>query len=301
MSEELASHAPALRAVAYRLVGDFPLAEDIAQETLLRALSHPPPDPDRPWRPWLVRVATRLSLDQLRRRRVRGWHGPWLPTPVSVEAVDLDEPGPEARYGARESASMAFLVALERLTPRGRAVLVMRDVLGWSAAETATALGMSEGNVKVTLLRSRRLLVGYDRHRSPERGAAAGEALGRFLMAVGGGDDAALLTLLHEDAVGISDGGGEFFAAGVPLVGRERVARVWMALAAKNAGKGIEVEILELNGLPAALLTLREPAHRVAARQIITVDVDEAGQILSIFAVLASVKLRSISQNRRGA
>lgn len=293
MTEDLASHAPALRAVAYRLLGDFPLAEDVAQETLLRAIERPPMDTDRPWRPWLLRVATRLSLDQLRRRRARGWRGPWLPTPVPIDMVDLGEPGPEARYQARESASMAFLVALEQLTPRARAVLVMRDVLGWSAAETAEALGMREGNVKVTLLRARRALDGFERHRTADRGAA-GEALGRFLVAVSTGDDAALRALLHADVVGLSDGGGEFFAAGVPLVGAEKVARVWIALAAKNAAKQVDVAFMEVNGLPAALVTLTGPGRRVAERQVITVDLDAEGRVIAVFAVLATAKLRAI-------
>lgn len=290
MNTELASHGPALRAVAYRLVGDFPLAEDIAQETLLRALRRPPADLSRPLRPWLVRVATRLSLDQLRRRRARGWHGPWLPTPVEIEAVDL-EPDPEARYGARESASLAFLAALERLTPRARAVLVMRDVLGWNVAETAEALGMREGNVKVTLARARRALDGYDRHRAPAREGAATEALMGFLAALSTGDDGALRALMHEEVVAISDGGGEFFAAGVPLLGPERVARAWSALARKNSAKRVEVELRQLNGLTCALVRLIEPGRKVAERQVIAVDVGPDGRIVRVFSVLATAKL----------
>src|SRR5262245_9047629 len=72
-----------LLALCYRLTGTAADAEEIVQETFARALERPPPDTGRPWRPWLVRVAVRLCLDALRRRRRRRPIGPWLPGPVA--------------------------------------------------------------------------------------------------------------------------------------------------------------------------------------------------------------------------
>ena len=76
-----------------------------------------------------------------------------------------ESPDPEARYGLVESVTFAFLLALEALGPRQRAVLLLRDVLGYSARETADLIGASEGNVRVLHLRARHALEAYDRSR----------------------------------------------------------------------------------------------------------------------------------------
>ena len=101
-----------------------------------------------------------LARDALRRRKRRLYVGPWLPSPV--ETGDLEDPGAEpalgtdARYDLRESASYAFLVALEALTAQQRAVLLLRDVLDYSVRETAQAPALSGGpNVKTTHHRAR--------------------------------------------------------------------------------------------------------------------------------------------------
>ena len=139
---------PFLWSLAYRLTGCAADADDVVQEVFVRALERPPADTARPWRPWLVRVLMNLGRDLLRQRRRRGYVGPWLPSPVatgdgdeppSFDPPDL-QPGPGARYDLLESASLAFLLALETLTPAQRAVLLLRDVLDYSVRETADAL-----------------------------------------------------------------------------------------------------------------------------------------------------------------
>ena len=129
--------------MSYRLTGSVEDAEEIVQDTFTRAIERPPPRTDKPWRPWLVRVAVNLSLDALRRRKRRRYPGPWLPVPLSEsEALEplqrrVAEPaeGPEARYALRESATFAFLAALEALSPRQRAVLLLAEVFEYSARE----------------------------------------------------------------------------------------------------------------------------------------------------------------------
>jgi len=146
------------------------------QETFVRALERPPADLDGTLRPWLVRVAMNLGLDVLRSRRRRRYIGPWLPTPV--ESTDEDalpsfEPliagggTTEGRYDLLESVSMAFLVALETLTPRQRAALLLRDVFDYSVEETARALAMTVANVKTTHHRARHAMRAYDAVRTP--------------------------------------------------------------------------------------------------------------------------------------
>ena len=141
MLEELfAAQRPRLWGLAYRLTGSGADAEDVVQESFARLLERPPAE-GQPPRPWLVRVAVNLSIDALRRRRRRAYPGPWLPAPAERSDEDwLDSfasPAPDAslRYDLLESASYASLVALEALTPRERAVLLLRDALGCPALQ----------------------------------------------------------------------------------------------------------------------------------------------------------------------
>ena len=158
--------------LCYRMTGNAADADDLVQETFVRALDRPPARIDEPWRPWLVRVAMNLARDVLRRRRRSPYRGNWLPSPVETSAEDVPPAyevpegsgsPTEGRYELLESVSFAFLLALEALTPSQRAVLLLRDVFDYAVRETADALGMSEANVKVTHHRVMRLFFGLNR------------------------------------------------------------------------------------------------------------------------------------------
>src|SRR5499427_709758 len=157
--------------LCYRMTGNAADADDLAQETFVRAWERPPARTDEPWRPWLVRVAMNLSRDLLRRRKRRHYEGPWLPSPIETgdeAATPADKPpfdelahergDPAARYDMLESVSFAFPLALEALTPAQRAALLLRDVFDYSVKETAEALGMSEPNIKTAHHRARRTM-----------------------------------------------------------------------------------------------------------------------------------------------
>src|SRR5690606_20054775 len=116
--EPLEAHRKAVFGLCYRMTGSAADAEDLVQETWCRALERPPADRDAPLRPWLFTVATNLCVDALRKRKRERYFGPWLPSPVESERLDDVEPSPEARYTALESASAAFLLALEALDPK---------------------------------------------------------------------------------------------------------------------------------------------------------------------------------------
>src|SRR5205085_1091374 len=157
LADVFGEHRRFLWGLCYRLTGSAADADDLVQETFVRAIERPPERTDEPWRPWLVRVALNLGRDLLRRRRRRGYVGPWLPSPIetgdevsppSVEPVIAPGHTMEGRYDLLESVSYAFLVALEALTPLQRAVLLLRDVFDYTVAETVDALGSSEANVK---------------------------------------------------------------------------------------------------------------------------------------------------------
>src|SRR5262249_29549965 len=155
----------------------------------------------------------------------------------------------EARYDLLESVSLVFLLALEALTPRQRAVLLLRDVLDYSVEETAAALGLSEPNVKTTHHRARRALAPYEEARcrpTGEIGERAGDVLKRFVSALTSGDAAAVESLLAADVRALSDGGGEFQAALNPVIGRDRVVRLFLGLMRHTPAGGVRAAIRTL-------------------------------------------------------
>lgn len=289
--------------LAYRLTGDAEDAEDAVQEAFARLLAAPIDAPADELGRWLARVTTNLGIDALRRRRRRAYVGPWLPSPVEIPETDplalhaSDAPDPERRYDLAESASYAFLLALEALTPRQRAALLLRDVLGHSARETARRIGTSEGSVRVLHLRARRALAAYDEARSiptPELRARHQAALQRFLDCLQAQDARGLETLLAEGVETVTDAAGEYTALTTPLAGRERVARLYLMAALHRQAGGTRQEIRLVNGLPAALITLLAPVRRQAPRSLLRCELDEAGRIRLVHAVLAPRKLRAL-------
>lgn len=289
--------------LAYRLTGSVEDAEDAVQEAFARLVTTPldasPEDLGR----WLARVTTNLGIDALRRRRRGAYAGPWLPAPVEtsepdpLERLASEAPDPERRYGLAESATYAFLLALEALTPRQRAALLLRDVLGHSARETADCLGASEGSVRVLHLRARRALVAYDEARcvpTPELRARHQAALQRFLDCLQAQDARGLEALLVEGVETVTDAAGEFTALATPLAGREKVARLYLMAALHRQAGGTHQELRLVNGLPAALITLYAPVRRQAPRSLLRCELDAEGRIRLVHAVLAPRKLRAL-------
>jgi RNA polymerase sigma-70 factor (TIGR02960 family) len=207
----------------YRIVGSVQDAEDLLQETLLAAWRGLERFEGRTSvRAWLYRIATNRCLNALRDRGRRPREVPlmvdppeptrrtepiWLePYPdVLLEGVPDGSPGPESRYETKEAIALAFVAALQHLPPRQRAVLVLRDVLGFRTAETADMLDSSEASVKGALQRARatleaRLSAG-DRERAPlPHSPRERELVGRFADAVEGGDIERIVSLLTDDA-----------------------------------------------------------------------------------------------------
>jgi RNA polymerase sigma-70 factor (ECF subfamily) len=208
----------------YRLLGSFHDAEDLVQETFLRAFRRLAGFEGRSsLRAWLYRIATNACLDALERRPRRilpadlatpadpaadvapaaeiAWLEPYPDSLLDeLEAADGD---PYRRAVSRETIEIAFLAAIQRLTPRQRAALVLRDVLGWSSAEVAAALGSSVAAANSALQRARETL----RLRLPDGppdAASASEAerdlVARYVAAWEAADVARLAALLAEDA-----------------------------------------------------------------------------------------------------
>lgn len=290
--------------LCYRMTGNAADADDLVQETFVRAIEKPPRHTNEPLRPWLMRVAMNLSRDLLRRRRRQRYVGPWLPSPVptdeespaSYEPPAPTEDSPVARYDLKESVSFAFLLALEALSPSQRAVLLLRDVFDYSTSDTAEALDISETNVKVLLLRARRKMKEYDKQRSMNsavREQATSRALEQFLLYLGSRDAAGLERLLAEDVVNLSDGGGEVNAALRPIVGRSKVLRLILGLAKKSLVNP-RFSVRRLNALPSIIVEDVPTRSTAASTYTIHFDVNDQGQIRGLYAVLAPSKLTAV-------
>lgn len=202
-------HRHELRVHCYRMLGSFTDAEDLVQETLLRAWRKRDGFEGRStFKAWLYRIATNACLDALdspaRKRELTAAPAPmaeisWLePFPDRL----LDEPGAAAE--GRETIELAFLAAIQHLPPRQRAVLITRDVLGWPAAETAKTLEMSVPSVKSALQRGRATMREHLPEKRSEWGGRASaeerEVLRRYVEANERSDLSALTELLREDA-----------------------------------------------------------------------------------------------------
>ena len=205
----------------YRILGSVQDAEDLLQETLLAAWRGLEGFEGRAsLRAWLYRIATNRCLNALRdseRRPVEvpaGWPEPtrlgeplWLePYPdVMLDGIADAAPGPEARFETKEAVALAFVTGLQHLPPRQRAVLVLRDVLGFQASEVASMLDSSDASVTSALQRARATLearMPANRERAPlPHSARERELLAQFAEAFENGDVDGVVALLTDDAL----------------------------------------------------------------------------------------------------
>lgn len=248
-------HRALLRLHCYRMLGSSHDSDDMVQETLARALrsQHTLTDPSRA-RAWLYRIATNVCIDELakRPRRARGPElgppaDPDSPPAAATRELDWIEPMPSAwlsgstepcrpdtEYTVKESVALAFVAALQVLTPAQRAVLLLRDVVGLSAAETAEALACSVGSANSTLHRARVALeerVGPRGDWTPEEQPVDRALLERYVRAWEQGDLAAIIATLHED-VTLSMPPSPTWLRGRAAVGRFFTHRVREAVSA---------------------------------------------------------------------
>ena len=271
-----------VRLHCYRMVGSPQEAEDLVQETFLRAWrSFDSFEGRGPLRAWLYRIATNVCLNSLTSRKnaqrfLPDQHSPpseqmpdgapatdipWLaPYPDSLLVGIADErPNPAARYETLESVQLAFLALIQQLSPRQRAALLLCDVLGWSAAETASLLGGSPASINSVLQRTRATLS----ERYPEgrpRGAAAPDQsqrtlLDRYVRAWEGTDLEGFVSLLKEDAIYAMPPWRQWYR------GRESIraffSKVWQSYG------GFRLTAIRANGQPAFALYSCKPGEAI--------------------------------------
>ena len=233
---------PLLFGIAYRMLGSAADAEDVVQDASIRWLRRNDGAVESV-RAYLVTIVTRLCLDQLNSARATRvtYAGPWLPEPVVVEE--------EAAAEQADSLSLAFLVLLEELTPLERAAYLLHDIFGYSFEEVARSLGRSPAACRQLGSRARSRI--GERRQRFDADLRQGRALtDRFLVACTTGDLSGLLSMLSDDVVVWTDGGGKVRAAMRPVVGPYRSSRFLLNVAKRVHGLP---RAAVLNGQPATI------------------------------------------------
>ena len=294
-------HRRQLQVHCYRILGSAQDAEDALQETLLAAWQDIGAFEGRASiRTWLYRIATNRSLNALRSARRRpqtDWPPPGLnpPEPTRLGEVAWLEPypdsllggladrapGPEARYEATEAISLAFITALQLLPPRQRAVLILRDVLGFHASEAADILDTTEDSVTSALKRARATLQrrlppsGQREPPPPPDSAAERELITLLTRAYETGAVEDLVALLVDDVL--------LTMPPIPLEyqGREVVAR-FLTEVVFRPGSTFRLVATRANGQPAFGMYVRDPQAKVAHANGVMVFALAGGQICAM-------------------
>jgi RNA polymerase sigma-70 factor (ECF subfamily) len=274
--DEFERHRPWLVGLAYRMLSSSAEAEDAVQDAWLRWRSADTAA-IKDARAWLSTAIVRLCIDRLKSARARRetYPGTWLPEPVlTTTPLDL------------ESIQFGFLLLLERLDPKERAVFLLHQVFDYSHAEIGEVLEISEPASRQALHRAKKHIAA-NRPRFAASREAHERLLSAFVAAVSQGDVDAISRLIAEDVVLQGDHAENVRGAILrPIVGRDRVARFFANQVAKMPSRSaLEVEISDVNGWPA--LVGRDSG---AVAFVINIETDGA-QITTIRSVLNPQKL----------
>jgi len=286
-----AAHRRELKLHCYRMLGSLHEADDLVQDTFLRAWrGRSDFDGRGSVRGWLYAIATNSCLNALKARsRAKrilqqpgrppslgpATGGPaaevaWLEPYPDAELPDLvdGEPGPEARYEAREAVQLAFLAAIQVLPPRQRAALLLCDVLGWSSIETAQLLGGSTASINSAMQRARATLAArYPQGRPPHRSQPnpeEGRLLERYMQAWQAANFDSFIALLREDATYHMPPWQEWYQGRAAI--RAFFATVWSNFA------GYRAVAVGANAQPAVAIYARshdDPAWRAHSLHVI--------------------------------
>jgi RNA polymerase sigma-70 factor, ECF subfamily len=296
-AEQLEQYRRELVGYCYRMLGSIYEAEDAVQDTMLRAWRALPRFEDRAGvRPWLYRIATNVCIDMLKGRSRRAL--PMDVAPVAAGELRRGDARPEAtwiqpapdslvlpsdrdpaeRAVSRESVRLAFIAALQHLAPRQRAVLILRDVLRWRAAEVATLLETSADAVNSALRRARAALADIDRDTAPSRPSTGDrEVLAAYIDAFERNDIDALVALLRDDAI------LEMPPFELWMRGPEYIRR-WL-VAADALGQELLTPVDANGSLAVAVYRPRDPGSPPTAFSIQVLDIGD-GRISAIHVFL---------------
>ena len=288
---------PLMFAIAYRMLGSVAEAEDIVQEAFLRyhrviSQGGGPGGTVKPESPkaYLSAVTTRLCIDHARSARVRRetYVGQWLPEPVLTDLPAPGGPDPAALAEQADTMSMTFLLLLERLSPVERAVFLLHDVFSYGYDEIAAIVGRSADACRQLGYRARKHVAAGQRRFEASRRKSA-ELAERFFAAMSAGDLDGLVSMLAADAVVVGDAGTTKPNWPRPIVGRDRIGRLFAALGTQLRQAGGRIQLAGVNGGPGALLLA--PDGRLIA--VMALEVAD-GQVSGARSVINRDKLRHL-------
>ena len=291
--EEFEHYRVLLFSIAYRMTGSASDAEDLVQETYLRYQASASQEIVS-LKAYLTTIITHLALDYLKSARVarEQYIGAWLPEPLLTSE---DGGFPLADLEQQEALSLAFLRLLEALSPPERAVFLLHEVFDYPFSEIGSMLEKSPANCRQIFHRARQALQDKRARFEPEPQSQR-QLLFSFLSASQAGDMAALTSLLAQDAISWSDGGGKVQTNLKPLYGKLAVARFWLSVTRKNQ-RPLTETLAEINGSPAILLWGEGRLAGVISLRLCAVGIQE------IYALLNPEKLaylqKQLSSSKR--
>jgi RNA polymerase sigma-70 factor (ECF subfamily) len=274
--------------IAYRMLGSRSEAEDAVQDVYLK-WHQADPQVVRSSEAFLVSLTTRTCIDRLRRLKAQRseYFGPWLPEPLH----EADYASPQARVELADDISIAFLSLLEKLSPQERAAFLLREVFDFEYREIAQMLGKSEAACRQMHARARERLRS-DRPRFQVSEAAHRRLLEKFARAAELGDRAELMRLFAEEATFSADGGGKGRAVFKVLYGRDRISRLFLAVANRvgKLGGRLTHEHVRINGQPGLLRFFNGALHSAVVFET------DGHQILAAYAIANPEKLEGFKR-----
>lgn len=274
--------------LAYGMLGRVAPAEDAVQEAYLRWQKQDVKQIHSP-KAFLSTIVSRICLDEIKsaRNRKEQYIGPDLPEPILMSERET----PEEKMELAESLSMALLVVLDQLTPVQRAVFILREVFDYDYASVAEMINKSESHCRKIAQRARDQ-IREGKPRFERRVTGQHKLVTTFIEAVlDRGDLSEIESMLAEEAVLYSDGGGKVTAARKPVAGAGKIAKFLVGIQKQAPAEDKWwIEFRDINGEPGMLLWLEGEIYNVWSFHI------EGNKIQSIYVVLNPEKLEPLKK-----
>jgi len=258
-NEDYHQFKPLLLSIGYRMLGSIVEAEDIVQETFLKAYQINEQQIDNK-KAYLCKMVTNRSLDVLKsaRHRREQYVGPWNPEPLLLEKTDYSDPSEILLQ--KEGLSIAYLRMMEHLAPDERAVLLLKQVFDFSYLEIANMIEKKEENCRKIFSRAKQKIsrvegesLNYEENKS---------IVNRFIQAFTMQNTEALLELISENVTLYSDGGGKVKAAVRPIVSLSNVLALLNGII-KKAEEDFYFEVKNVNGQPAIVIYMNNTIYSI--------------------------------------
>ncbi|MGG1517565.1 RNA polymerase sigma-70 factor [Paenibacillus oryzisoli] len=288
-------YKPLVFSLAYRMLGSVMDAEDVVQETFLYINQQMQTGTDiRTPKAYLCKIATNKCIDKLRAASAKRetYVGPWLPEPLLTEAAT-----PDGAFSHKESLGTAYLLLLQQLSWGERAVFVLREVLQYEYDEIADIVGKSPANTRQIFHRAKKAISGQAasgeagegaERQAPPPSQTTAQVVEQFVQALASGNVGRLLSMMKQDAVLYSDGGGKVQAAVRPILGAERILAFMNGVLAK-VPEGYRFLLEMVNGQLGITGYIHEVPYHVVTFHI------EQDRIEEIYLVVNPDKLRHLA------